>query len=134
MADFQIKQVAVIGAGAMGLGIAQLMLQRGLRVKLLDLNTDMLDDAQGNIFEMLDKLVAKGKVSEQVAANARNNLSLHNADDLRPCSDVDLVVEAIVERLDVKQKLFTSLEDIVPDHCILASNTSSLSVTGIASV
>ncbi|MAF76161.1 MAG: 3-hydroxyacyl-CoA dehydrogenase [Idiomarinaceae bacterium] len=134
MADSQIKQVAVIGAGAMGRGIAQLMLQNGLQVKLLDLNTDMLDDAQGNIFAMLDKLVAKGKASEQVAADARNNLSLHKADDLRPCGEVDLVVEAIVERLDVKQKLFTSLEDIVPDHCILASNTSSLSVTGIASV
>ncbi|WP_414828881.1 3-hydroxyacyl-CoA dehydrogenase [Alteromonas sp. H39] len=134
MADSQIKQVAVIGAGAMGRGIAQLMLQSGLSVKLFDLDSDMLDDAQKTVFSMLDKLVSKGKLSEQLANNARDALSLHSADDLHPCRDVDVVVEAIVERLEVKQKLFTSLETIVPDACILASNTSSLSVTGIASV
>lgn len=134
MADSQIKQVAVIGAGAMGRGIAQLMLQSGLSVALFDLNRDMLNDAQTTVFSMLDKLVAKGKLSEQIAADARHNLSLHSADDFSPCSRADLVVEAIVERLEVKQTLFTSLEAIVSENCILATNTSSLSVTGIASV
>lgn len=130
--SMSINHVAVIGAGAMGRGIAQLLLQSGLKVTLLDQQTEILDQAATQISRMLGRLVEKGKLDATRCQQA--TASLITTTELADVADVDLVIEAIVERLEVKQGLFTSLEAIVRPDCILASNTSSLSITAIASV
>src|SRR5471030_3128873 len=122
--------IAVIGSGAMGAGIAQVAAVAGYTVKLYDTRPEAVSKALADIAKVFDKLVDKGRMSaaDAAAANAR----LRAAGALADVADAKLVVEAIVENLDVKRALFADLEGIVGDDCILATNTSSLSVTTIA--
>ncbi|WP_149182467.1 3-hydroxyacyl-CoA dehydrogenase [Streptomyces sp. TRM49041] len=122
--------VAVVGTGTMGQGIAQVALVAGHPVRLYDAAPGRAAQAAESIAGRLDRLVAKGRLTqdERDAAAAR----LHPAVSLDELADAVLVIEAIVERLTVKQELFAALEDIVDDDCLLATNTSSLSVTAIA--
>ncbi|WP_395405378.1 3-hydroxyacyl-CoA dehydrogenase PaaH [Pseudoduganella sp. UC29_106] len=122
--------VAVIGSGAMGSGIAQVAAAAGYQVRLFDTRPEAVDKAIAEIGKVFGKLVEKGKISGDAAAEARSRL--HAVAALEQVADAALVVEAIVENLDVKRALFGELEAIVADDAILATNTSSISVTAIA--
>ena len=126
----KIKTVGIVGAGAMGRGIAQIAAQAGLDVLLFDLNAQAVASAKDNLQQMWAKLAGKGKITDAEAAQSLARVTA--CGDLNEMSKADLVIEAVVERLDVKQQLFTQLEAIVSADCILASNTSSLSITSIA--
>ncbi|MFG2121863.1 3-hydroxyacyl-CoA dehydrogenase [Streptomyces sp. NPDC048710] len=121
--------VAVVGTGTMGQGIAQVALAAGHPVRLYDAVPGRAQEAAEAIGARLDRLVAKDRLTaaDRDAARAR----LTPADSLAELSDCTLVVEAVLERLDVKQKLLRELEEVVSDDCLLATNTSSLSVTAI---
>ncbi|MET9165074.1 3-hydroxyacyl-CoA dehydrogenase [Streptomyces cellulosae] len=121
--------VAVVGTGTMGQGIAQVALVAGHPVRLYDAAPGLARKAADTIGSRLDRLVEKERLTadERDAARAR----LTPVDDLSGLTGCSLVVEAAVERLDVKQELFRALEDVVADDCLLATNTSSLSVTAI---
>lgn len=126
----EIQTIGVVGAGAMGRGIAQIAAQAGLRVRLYDTSADAVAAARESLRQTWDKLAQKGKLT---AADAQAALErVESATALTDMSQCQLVVEAIVERLDVKRDLFAALEGVVADDCILASNTSSLSITAIA--
>ena len=122
-------QIGVIGAGTMGAGIAQVAAQAGHKVVLTDNNAEQLLKAENQINTSLDKLVEKGKIVEAFAQEVKANLSysIH----LYEHQDAALVIEAIVENLTVKHELFKQLEQIVSKQCVLASNTSSLSIASI---
>ena len=122
-------QIGVIGAGTMGAGIAQVAAQAGHKVVLTDNNAEQLLKAENQINTSLDKLVEKGKIAEAFAQEVKANLSysIH----LYEHQDAALVIEAIVENLSVKHELFKQLEQIVSQQCVLASNTSSLSIASI---
>ena len=122
--------VAVIGSGAMGSGIAQVAAASGYTVKLFDTRAEAVDKAIADIGKVYGKLVEKGKMDAAAAQAARGRL--HAVSALAGVADARLVVEAIVENLDVKRKLFADLEGIVAEDAILATNTSSISVTAIA--
>ena len=124
------NRIGVIGAGAMGRGIAQLFASSGQQVLLFDTRAETIEDALAFNRNLLQRQVAKGKLSEAdfEATCAR----MQPAAELQQLKDCDLIIEAIVEILEVKQKLFTDLEAIVSADCLLATNTSSLSVTRIA--
>lgn len=125
-----IKKIAVIGAGAMGQGIAQIAAQAGYTVRLFDVRAEAITQAQGQLTKIWARQVERGRMSSQQVQDAEKNVV--PCTDLADLADVDLVVEAIVENLAVKQTLFKQLEGIVHADCILASNTSSLSITAIA--
>lgn len=122
--------VGIIGTGAMGAGIAQVAASNGCKVLLYDANDLMLEKAMLGIKTSLLKLVEKGKLQQEVQMSILSNISSHrNMEDL---SASNIIIEAIVEDLGVKQKVFSALEAIVNTDCILASNTSSLSIASIA--
>ena len=123
-------EVAIIGAGAMGSGIAQVAAVAGHRVRLFDVAPEVAAQACKRIGEGLDKLVARGKLDAATAQATGKRIVPESA--LQQCARVGLVVEAIVEKLDAKRDLFGRLENVVARDCILASNTSSLSITAIA--
>ena len=127
-----IQHTGVVGAGAMGRGIAQVLLASGKNVVLVDTQADALSSARDNIHAMLSKQAAKGRLTGISVEQAMNNLSLAQTDALGQLAHCDLIVEAIIERYDAKIALFQQLETLVAEHCILATNTSSLSVTQIA--
>ena len=125
----QFHKVGIVGTGAMGRGIAQIAAQAGSEVFLLDANPGAAQAAQAALKEQWDKLVAKGRIdASQAGAQAARLHPVAAVADLAHC---DLVVEAIVERLDVKKALFADLEAVVRGDAVLATNTSSLSVTAI---
>ena len=126
----EINQMAVVGAGIMGTGIAQIAAQAGIEVLLFDNREGAARTALLNLKQTLDKLASKGKMTPSNVEATLGRLSVAN--ELAELSSVDLVVEAIIERLDAKQALLTQLESVVDEDCILATNTSSLSVTCIA--
>ncbi len=126
----QYSNVGVVGTGAMGRGIAQIAAQAGSRVRLVDSNPAALDKAVQDIGAQWDKLVQKGRMDAEAAAAAKARLL--PAASVAELADCQLVVEAIVERLDAKRALFAQLEEVVATDAVLASNTSSLSVTAIA--
>lgn len=122
--------LGVVGAGAMGSGIAQVALTGGLAVRLTDASGAQLDKACAAIFQRLDRLAEKGQASPDQVAAARARLKpVREVSELRPCG---AVIEAIVENLEVKQTLFRALEEVVAADAILASNTSSISIASIA--
>lgn len=121
--------IGVVGAGTMGAGIAQVAAQAGHRVVLTDTNPDQLLRAEQQINSSLEKLVQKGKVTAENAATIQQNLSYST--QLSDHSEAHLVIEAIVENLAVKHQVFEQLEQAVSQTCILASNTSSLSIASI---
>ncbi|WP_233244940.1 3-hydroxyacyl-CoA dehydrogenase NAD-binding domain-containing protein, partial [Acidovorax sp. HMWF029] len=125
----QFPTIAIVGTGAMGRGIAQIAAQAGSKVFLLDANPGAADAAKAALQEQWNKLVAKGRID---AAHADDLVArLHPVKAVADLSGCDLVVEAIVERLDVKKTLFAELEAVVRPDAVLATNTSSLSVTAI---
>jgi len=120
--------VGVIGSGAMGAGIAQVAAVAGHTVVLYDNNAAALDKSKANLAATLNKLQEKGKL-----ANAQEVLARFTfAGDVAAFKDCGLIIEAIVEKLEIKKAVFTQVEQVVSDACILASNTSSLSITSIA--
>ncbi|RAL23539.1 3-hydroxybutyryl-CoA dehydrogenase [Lujinxingia litoralis] len=125
-----IKTIGVIGAGQMGNGIAQVAAVAGFNVILSDLNQDALNAALKSINKSLDKLVSKERLSADDRDAALGRLT--TTTDLNDFSESDLVIEAIVENLQIKLDLFKKLDEITPAHAILASNTSSISITQIA--
>ncbi|NYT65685.1 3-hydroxyacyl-CoA dehydrogenase [Alcaligenaceae bacterium] len=126
----RITTIGVVGAGAMGRGIAQIAAQAGLKVLLFDLNADAVIAARDELKNIWGRLIEKNKIT---SLDAKASL-----ERIQPCaaltamSVADLVIEAVVERLDVKRSVFADLEAIVSNDCVLASNTSSLSITAIA--
>lgn len=122
--------VGVVGAGSMGRGIAQLCVQAGYRVLLFDTSVEQMAAARDFIGKMLVRAAEKGTMSAEEAAAAIARLEpVAGIDHLAPCG---LVIEAAIEDLDIKQELFARLEAVVDDACVLATNTSSLSVTAVA--
>ncbi len=124
-------KIGIIGSGTMGAGIAQVAAQAGNNVVVIDTNETVLNKAKHSLQNTLSKLTEKGKLSAEKAASIFSLISWELS--INKLNESDLVIEAIVERLDIKQTLFAALEHIVSEQCILASNTSSLSVTSIAS-
>lgn len=125
-------RVAVIGAGAMGAGIAQVAAQAGHPVVLVDAQPDAADKALATLRQTFDKLVAKGKVSEADAQATLGRVTPHTTRDMSTVPPVALVIEAVVEHLDVKRVIFRQLESSQPSSTVLATNTSSLSIDDIA--
>lgn len=125
-----IKNVGIVGAGAMGRGIAQIAAQADLDVLLFDVNSKVVEEAINSLRKIWARQVERNRMTQDQVDAAL--LRITPCDNLDAFAAADLVVEAIVERLDVKQDLFKQLEAIVADDCILASNTSSLSITAIA--
>jgi len=128
----KIKKVFVVGSGFMGSGIAQTALQAGFEVILYDVSFDILEKAKTNIEYMLDKIVSKGKMTQEEKKDALNKLSL--SESMLSAANVDLVIEAIIENKDAKKEVFKTLSEICDENTILATNTSSISITEIAGV
>ncbi|MFV3415840.1 3-hydroxyacyl-CoA dehydrogenase [Pseudomonas sp. NY15436] len=126
----RIQRIAIVGTGVMGSGIAQIAAQAGIQVKLFDARDGAAQAARDNLGRTLAKLAEKGKITAAEADATLGRLLVAGA--LCELADSDLVVEAIIERLDAKQALLAELEAVVSADCILATNTSSLSVTSIA--
>jgi 3-hydroxybutyryl-CoA dehydrogenase len=124
------KSVGVVGAGAMGRGIAQIAAQAGSHVVIFDMQSSAAETAQAAVRDQWDRMHDKGKMEATQVATLKTRLRC--AGSLKDLADCDLVIEAIVERLDAKVSLMAELETIVQPHTVLASNTSSLSVTAIA--
>lgn len=125
-----IQTVMVIGAGQMGGGIAQVMAAAGRKTYLNDVNIDIVNARIAFIEKLLTKDVSKGKITEEQKAATLANLI--PSTDQHDAAECDLVVEAIVENMDIKAKVFKNLDEICKPSCILASNTSSLPITEIA--
>jgi 3-hydroxybutyryl-CoA dehydrogenase len=123
-------KIAIVGSGTMGSGIAQVAATAGCVVKLVDVNATALEKSKLALENTLSKLVEKEKIDANEKARIQANISY--VTELSALTDADLVIEAIVENLEVKRKLFAELESVVSKHCILASNTSSLSIASIA--
>jgi 3-hydroxybutyryl-CoA dehydrogenase len=126
------ETIGVLGAGTMGGGIAQVAAQSGHIVVLVDLNSDQLDRAKINLEKTLIKLIEKQKIDAAEKTSIENRIQYSS--DINDFSNCDLIIEAIVEDLSVKHKVFESMEKVVSENCILASNTSSLSIASIGSV
>ena len=126
-----MKKIGIIGGGAMGSGIAQVFAQSGHAVVLYDTNKEALDRSKQNLAKTFEKLVAKEKYTAEKSQEIQNNIEY--ADSLSAFASIDLMIEAIIENLDIKKSVFKQVEEIVSDECILASNTSSLSIASIAS-
>jgi len=123
--------IGIVGSGAMGSGIAQVAATAGHPTIVYDTNTSALDKAKTNLTNSLNKLVEKQKITSDKAQNILSLTTYSSSiQDFKSC---DLVIEAIVENIDVKQSVFKELESITSATCVLASNTSSLSITSIAS-
>ena len=128
----QIKSVGVIGAGTMGNGIAQVFAATGFQVVLQDLAEEALQRGVATVTKSLDRLLKKEKISEQQKADPLANI--RTVTDMNELAGVDLVVEAAIEDRDIKSDIFRQLDQICKPEAILASNTSSISLTHIASV
>lgn len=126
-----IKNVAVIGAGTMGNGIAHVFAQFGYTVSLIDISEESLQKGIKTIEKNLDRMVIKEKISDQDKNDTLGRLSTYT-DTSKGVANVDLVVEAATENVDLKLKIFKHLDEVTKDHVILATNTSSISITKIA--
>ncbi|ODT51623.1 MAG: 3-hydroxybutyryl-CoA dehydrogenase [Niastella sp. SCN 39-18] len=126
-----IKNVSVIGAGTMGNGIAHVFAQSGFKVNLVDVNADQLKKALATLAKNFDRQIAKGSLTEEQKNNALAQIVTYT-DVAAGIQDADLVVEAATENTDLKLKIFKQVDELAPAHCILATNTSSISITKIA--
>ena len=126
-----IKRIGVIGSGTMGSGIAQVAATAGCSVKLYDTNQAALNTAKGSLEKVLNRLIEKGRIDADEKNRIQSNIQY--VDSLKHLEDSDVTIEAIVENLEIKKKVFQELEGYVSDSCIIASNTSSLSIASIAS-
>lgn len=128
-----MKKIAVIGAGTMGNGIAHVFAQSGFSVRLVDLSEAALEKAVATIDKNLQRMLSKGIIDENNIRATLKNIEVST--DLKGAvEDRDLVVEAASERLDIKMQVFEDLDAATPEHCLLATNTSSISITQIAAV
>ncbi|WP_405292843.1 3-hydroxyacyl-CoA dehydrogenase family protein [Algibacter sp. Ld11] len=128
-----MKNIAVIGAGTMGNGIAHTFAQSGFSVNLIDISEAALKKGMDTIAKNLDRMVTKEKITETDKNNTLANITTHTAipDGVK---NTDLILEAATENLDLKLKIFKQLSDVCEPNCILATNTSSISITQIAAV
>ena len=124
--------VSVIGAGAMGSGIAQVAASNDSAVTIVDSSPQALENSQSKLKSILNRLVEKRKINKEESQHIISNINWSS--EMNEISNSNLVIEAIVENMEIKQILFSQMESLVSDDCILATNTSSLSVAGIASV
>ncbi len=131
--NLSMKNVAVIGSGTMGNGIAHVFAQFGYTVSLIDISQAALDKGIATIHKNLDRQVAKGSLTEEEKSQTLSNINAFTNME-EGLKGIDLVVEAATENIDLKLKIFTQLDELTEDHVILASNTSSISITKIASV
>lgn len=125
-----IDKVLVIGAGQMGSGIAQVCAMSGYDVILHDIKDEFVQKGIQSISKNLNRQVEKGKISDEEKQNILSRLTAST--DIQNAAGVDLVIEAAIENMEIKSKLFTQLDEIAPKHAILATNTSSLPITEIA--
>lgn len=126
-----VQTVSVIGAGTMGNGIAHIFAQSGFKVNLIDISQEQLDKAVSTISKNLDRQIAKGALTEDAKQSALHNLTTSTS-IAKGVKDAELIVEAATENIDLKLKIFQQLDDFAPTTCILATNTSSISITKIA--
>ncbi|GGG56388.1 3-hydroxyacyl-CoA dehydrogenase NAD-binding domain-containing protein [Bizionia arctica] len=122
--------IGIIGCGTMGSGIAQVAATSGCKVKLFDTNLAALDKAKVALEKILARLVEKGRIDNSEKSRIQSNISYVNT--IKELSDSNLTIEAIIENLEIKKKVFSELETYVSSDCIIASNTSSLSIASIA--
>ncbi len=125
-----MEKIFVLGAGTMGAGIVQAFAQKGYEVRVRDIKQEFVDRGLAGINKNLSKLVTKGKITEEVKEEVLSRIS--GTTDMNLAADCDLVVEAAVENMDIKKKIFAELDTICKEEAILASNTSSLSITEVA--
>ena len=128
-----MKNITVIGAGTMGNGIAHAFAQKDFNVNLVDISADALNKALATIEKNLDRMVSKEKITAQEKANTLSNIKIHT-DIVQGVKGVDLVVEAATENVNLKLKIFKQLDEICDSNTLLATNTSSISITQIAAV
>ena len=126
-----MKKVGIIGAGAMGSGIAQIAATAGHSVVLFDTKTEALSLSKSKLASVMNRLVEKGRLTSEEAQEIQKRISY--ADNMEALSESGIIIEAIIENLDVKKGVFSSIESLVSKDCILASNTSSQSIASIAS-
>lgn len=126
----EIKKVAVLGLGTMGSGIAQVCAQAGLETVCFDVKQEFVDAGMARIQKNLDYGLKKGKFSEEHVSSTQSKLS--TTTDLNTLTDVDLVIEAVIEDIAIKKQVFAQLDSVCPEHTLIASNTSSLSITDMA--
>ncbi len=127
-----MQNIFVVGAGTMGLDIAQVFARAGLTVVVRDISDAIIQNAEKKMNASLEKLVAKGKMTQAESDELRARVSYTVAMD--PAKDADLVLEAIIERFDLKKSVFQELDKICKPECIFCSNTSSISITEMAAV
>ena len=128
-----MENIAVIGAGTMGNGIAHVFAQNGYKVNLIDISAEALDKAFKTIEKNLDRMLSKEKITTETKEKTLSNL--HKITNLQEgVSDADLVVEAATENMDIKLSIFKQMDQFAPANCILSTNTSSISITKIAAV
>ena len=125
-----MKKIVVIGGGTMGLDIAQVFAKKGFDVVVRDINDDIIKASEARLNKGLDKLVSKGKMDEAGKKAITDKMTFTT--DLNAAADADLVVEAAVEKLDIKKSIFADLDKICKPETILATNTSSISISAIA--
>jgi len=125
-----IYKIGIIGSGTMGSGIAQVAATSGCKVKLYDTNQIALDKSKAALEKVLSRLIEKGRIDSEEKSRIQGNISYVNT--LKELHDSNLTIEAIIENLEIKHKVFSELETYVADDCIIASNTSSLSIASIA--
>jgi len=126
-----MNKVFIIGAGQMGLDIGQVFAKAGSEVVFRDISDEILEKSIAKLNKGLDRLISKGKIDEAAKADILSKIS--TTTDLAPAQDADLVLEAIVENVQIKKDLFAQLDTICKPECIFATNTSSISITEIAS-
>lgn len=127
-----IERITVVGAGQMGAGIAQVAAQAGLKVTLTDLTMELAQKGRQGIEKFLRRSVEKGRLSQEDLTGTLQRIEVN--DDLRAASDSELIIEAVIERTQVKCDLFSELDSICPPQTIFASNTSSISITELGAV
>lgn len=126
-----MKNISVIGSGTMGNGIAHVFAQNGHSVSLIDINQDALDRALGTITKNLDRMIAKEKITNLEKENTLKNIVTHTSIE-SGVKHADLIIEAATENKDLKFQIFRDMDLYAPSDCILASNTSSISITELA--
>ena len=123
-------KVGIIGSGTMGSGIAQVAATASCQVNLFDANRTVLEKSKTSLEKILIRLIEKGRIDTSEKNRIQSNINY--VDSLEELSNSDLIIEAIIENLEIKKKVFSELETLVSDNCIIASNTSSLSIASIA--
>lgn len=128
----KFKTVTVIGSGTMGNGICHVFAQSGFNVHMMDINQGALDKAMGTIGKNMDRQISKGRLTEEQKADSIGRITTFT-DMAEAVKNADLVVEAATEKIELKTKIFEQLDELCPEHTILATNTSSISITLIGS-